>query len=339
MATVNDPADSFLSPAATSDSSPAVAVAGGTGVVAAPAAAGLAPVPAGGESSNIGGVGTLMLRVFLENKLALVGVGLVLFMILFSWLGPVFYSTPQGTTVQITTTNYLAAPNGAHLLGTDQNGYDQLGRLMVGGQTSIEIALAAAAAATMFGVIYGAISGFVGGAVDAVMMRVVDIFLAFPVLLLVVVIAVIIGTTLPLLILIVAFVAWLVPSRLVRGETLSLRTREYVQAVRGMGGSRRRIVLRHIVPNTIGTIIVNATLQVADAMLLLAALAYLGIGLPPPATSWGQILSNGVQYVTSSPSRWWTFYPAGICIVLVVIGFNFVGDALRDSFETRLVRR
>src|SRR6202035_444764 len=117
----------------------------------------------GGEATDIGGLGIMMLRVFVENKLALVGVGLVLFMILFSFLGPVFYNTPQGTSVQITVANYLAAPNGAHLMGTDQNGYDQLGRLMVGGQTSIEIALAAAAAATMFGVIYGAISGFVGG--------------------------------------------------------------------------------------------------------------------------------------------------------------------------------
>lgn len=351
MATVNEPGpagepergygESYLAPAGTvtETSSSPVAAAGGTGVVTEPGAPDLTVAPTGGEAQDVGGVGMLMLRVFVENKLALVGIGLVLLMVLFSWLGPIFYSTPQGTTVLITDSNYLATPSIHHLLGTDQNGYDQLGRLMVGGQTSIEIALAAAAAATVFGVIYGAISGFVGGVVDAVMMRVVDIFLAFPVLLLVVVIAVIIGTTLPLLILIVAFVAWLVPSRLVRGETLSLRTREYVQAVRGMGGSRRRIILRHIVPNTIGTIIVNATLQVADAMLLLAALAYLGIGLPPPATSWGQILSNGVQYVTASPPRWWTFYPAGICIVLVVIGFNFIGDALRDSFETRLQRR
>lgn len=351
MASVNDPdlpaeasggyGESYLQPAPPEggQSSSPVAAAGGTGILTRPGAQDLTAVPSGGEATNTGGLGLLMLRVFVENKLALVGVGLVIFMVLFSWVGPIFYSTPQGTTVQITVSNYLAAPSGAHLLGTDQNGYDQLGRLMVGGQTSIEIALAAAAAATVFGVIYGALSGFVGGVLDAVLMRVVDILLAFPALLLVVVLAVIIGTSFPLLIFVVALVAWLVPSRLVRGETLSLRTREYVQAVKGMGGSRRRIILRHIIPNTIGTVIVNATLQVADAMLLLAALSYLGVDVPPPATSWGQILSNGVQYVTSSPPRWWTFYPAGICIVLVVIGFNFIGDALRDSFETRLQRR
>jgi peptide/nickel transport system permease protein len=238
MASVNDP------PLTTDAGDPFGGYHGSTAVAPTPAPLATQPppdltaVPSGGEAADIGGMGRLMLRTFIENKLALVGVGLVLFIILFSFLGPVFYNTPQGTSVQITVSDYLSPPNGAHLLGTDQNGYDQLGRLMVGGQTSIEIALAAALAATMFGVIYGAVSGFVGGVLDAFMMRIVDILLAFPALLLVVVLAVIVGSSTPLLIGIVAFVAWLVPSRLVRGETLSLRTREYVQAVRGMGGSR-----------------------------------------------------------------------------------------------------
>jgi peptide/nickel transport system permease protein len=123
----------------------------------------------------------------------------------------------------------------------------------------------------------------------------------------------------------------------VRGETLSLRVREFVQAVRVMGGGGTRIVLRHIIPNTIGTIIVNATFQVADAILLLAALGFIGLGVPSPQTDWGSMLSNGVSYAFDG--YWWEIYPTGVAIVLVVVAFNFVGDALRDAFEVRLQRR
>jgi peptide/nickel transport system permease protein len=169
------------------------------------------------------------------------------------------------------------------------------------------------------------------------MMRLVDVGLSIPQLFLLIVLAVIFHTSLGLLILIIALVSWLIPARLIRGETLTLRVREYVQAVRVMGGSRSRIVLRHIVPNAIGTIVVNATFQVADAILLLAALGYIGLGLPAPQTDWGSMLSNGVSYALDG--YWWEIYPAGIAIVLVVVAFNFVGDALRDSLEVRLQQR
>ena len=142
----------------------------------------------------------------------------------------------------------------------------------------------------------------------------------------------------PLLILVIAFVSWLVPARLVRGETLTLRVREYVQAVRVMGGSRRRIVLRHILPNAIGTIIVNATFQVADAILSPGPARVSSVsGCQPPQTDWGSMLSNGVNYAISG--YWWEIYPAGVAIVLVVVAFNFIGDALRDSLEVRLQQR
>jgi peptide/nickel transport system permease protein len=299
-------------------------------------------VPSGGEATGSGRLGMLMLRVFLENKLAVAGFAIVIFFILFSFLGPLFYHTPQGLGANgpvFSTSTYLAPPSSAHWLGTDANGYDELGRMMVGGQSALEIAIAAAGMATLFGVFYGAISGFAGGAVDSILMRIVDILLSIPSLFLLVVLAAVLGSSVLLLMLIVGIVAWLVPARLVRGETLTLRTREYVQAVRGMGGTRGRIVFRHIIPNAIGTIVVNATFQVADALLIVAALGYLGFGPSPPATSWGQILADGVQFVTSSPVRWWVFYPAGIAIVLTVVGFNFIGDALRDSLETRLQKR
>jgi len=143
--------------------------------------------------------------------------------------------------------------------------------------------------------------------------------------------------TVPLLILVLSLLAWLGPARLIRGETLSLRTREFVDAARSAGDRQSRIIRRHIIPNTIGTIIVNATFQVADAIILLATLSFLGFGLPPPAVSWGGMLSQGTTYLLDG--YWWEVYPAGIAVMLTVVAFNFVGDGLRDSFDARLRER
>lgn len=294
--------------------------------------------PSGGEARSSGGLAIQVLRVFVENKLAVVGAVVIILMVLFCFLGPVFYSTNQ-TNAQTALLNSVenAAPSSGHLLGTDANGFDMLGRIMFGGQTSLEVGFAAAAIATVVGVLWGAIAGFFGGWVDTIMMRIVDVLLSIPLLFLLIVLAVIFQSSLGLLILVIGFTAWLVPARLVRGETLVLRVREFVQAVRVMGGTSRRIVLRHVVPNTVGTIIVNATFQVADAILYLAALGFIGLGVPAPQTDWGSMLSDGVNYAASG--YWWEIYPAGVAIVLVVVALNFVGDALRDAFEVRLQRR
>jgi peptide/nickel transport system permease protein len=139
------------------------------------------------------------------------------------------------------------------------------------------------------------------------------------------------------MIVVLSFIAWLGPARLVRGEALSLRTREYVEAVKVAGGTQRRIVLRHIVPNAIGTIMVNTSFLIADAILALAALSFLGLGLPDTTPTWGGMLSNGVNVIYDG--YWWQLYPAGIAIVLTVVAFNFIGDALRDSLDVRLQRR
>lgn len=280
------------------------------------------------------GVWRLALDVFVENRLAVVGVGIFAFLVLFCFVGPLIYHTDQ---VNSDLSNANLAPTLAHPLGTDTAGYDVLGRLMVGGQTSIEVGIAAAIIATTFGVIYGAIAGFFGGIVDALMMRAVDAMLAIPPLFLLLFIASAFTPTIFILIIAVALVSWLVPARLIRAEALTLRTREYVQAVSMMGGGGTRIIARHIVPNTIGTIMVNATFQVADAILLVAYLSFLGLGIPPPATNWGNILSGGVDYIFAG--YWWLIYPAGIAIVLAVVAFNFIGDALRDALEVRLQKR
>lgn len=288
----------------------------------------------GGDGAASGTALRLILRTFVENKLAVVGLSLIVAIVLFCYVGPLFYHTDQVHT-NINTLNL--APSARHLLGTDNNGYDVLGRLMEGGQISIEVGLAVAVVATFIGVIYGAIAGFFGKIADVIMMRVVDIGLAIPIVFLFIYVSRIFKPTVLLLILLLSVISWLGPARLVRGEVLSLRTREYVQAVRTMGGRSHRIILRHLVPNAIGTIIVNATFQVADAILILAALQYLGFSLPPPTPTWGGMLSDGTSFLLDG--YWWEVYPALIMIVLIVVAFNFVGDALRDSLEVRLQRR
>jgi peptide/nickel transport system permease protein len=293
--------------------------------------------PEGGESTNSGSIGIQIVRVFVENKLAVVGLVTIVAMVVFCFLAPHFYHTNQ-TNQQAALLNTENAPPGAgHPLGTDGTGFDILGRLMYGGQTSLIVGFASALVATVVGVIYGAISGFFGGWVDSLLMRIVDILLSIPVLFLLIAMVTIYHASESLLIIVIAFVSWLVPARLIRGETLSLRVREYVQAVSVMGGGRSRIIGRHIIPNAVGTIVVFATFQVADSILLLAALGFLGFGVPSPQTDWGTMLSNGAD--AAGNGWWWQIYPAGIAIVLVVVAFNFVGDALRDALEVRLQRR
>jgi peptide/nickel transport system permease protein len=276
----------------------------------------------------------MILAVFVENRLAIVGLGIILFMLLFSFVGPLIYHTQQ-----VFNNPNIAnhAPSLAHPLGTDQVGYDVLGRMMLGGQSSLEIGVAAAFIAVTLGVLWGAAAGLAGGFLDALMMRIVDSLLSIPYLFALILLGAIFTTSIPELIIVIGLVAWLVPARLVRGETLSLRVREYVQAVRVMGGSTRRVLFRHIIPNTVGTIVVNATFQVADAIIFVATLSYLGLGVPPPATNWGNELSSGLNYIFAG--YWWLIYPAGIAIVVTVVAFNFVGDALRDALEVRLQQR
>jgi peptide/nickel transport system permease protein len=275
------------------------------------------------------------LDVFLENRAAVVGVVIIVGFVLFCFVGPLLYHTDQIHTNL--SQEELSPGTGGHLLGTDQNGYDQLGRLMVGGQSSIEVGIAAALLATIVGTLWGAIAGYVGGVLDAVMMRFVDAVLSIPGLFLLLFLASVITPTVPMLIVVVAGVSWLTTSRLVRGEALTLRVREYVQAVRVMGGGGTRAVLRHIAPNAVGTIAVNATFQVADAILLIAVMSFLGLGVPPPAADWGGMLSRGIDFI--SQGDWWLIYPPGVAIILIVVAFNFIGDALRDAFEVRLQRR
>jgi peptide/nickel transport system permease protein len=277
------------------------------------------------------GLGRRTLAVFAGSKLALTGVLVLLALLAFCFLGPLLHPTDQ---VHTDLTQAGLAPGAGHPLGTTDLGYDLLGRLMYGGQASLEVGLAAGLLATLFGTVYGAVAGYFGGWVDAAMMRVTDAALAIPALFLLVVVAAIVTPSKPVLILIIASVAWLSPARLIRGEALALRSRDYIHAMRLMGGGGGRAVFRHILPNAVGTVVVNATFQIADAILYVAYLSFLGLSIPPPAADWGSMLSSGITY--TQVGYWWLIFPPGLAIVLVVAAFNFIGDGLRDAFDVRL---
>ena len=271
------------------------------------------------------------LIVFRQNRLALAGLVIVLGFLLFCFVGPVFYHTNQiATNVQIAN----QPPSAKHLLGTDSVGYDELGRLMVGGRITLLIALAVAVLATSIGLIWGCVAGVSRAAVDSLMMRIVDAALAIPGIFLLIFLNSILKPSVFVLIFVITALAWLVPSRLVRAEVLTLRERPFVEAARAAGANGARIVLRHMVPNVFGTVVVNATFQVADAVLTVAALSFLGLGIPPPAANWGSMLANGVNYTFAG--YWWQIWPAGLCIVAVVVGFNFIGEGFRDTIDVRL---
>jgi peptide/nickel transport system permease protein len=272
-------------------------------------------------------------RRFRANKLALIGTTIVILLVLFCFAGPLIRPTDQ-VTVNIAL-DAINQPWGSpgHPLGTNDLGYDVLGRLMKAGQTSLTIGLLAGILATFIGTCWGAIAGYIGGVVDAVMMRVVDAGIALPATFLLLILSAIIRPSIPLMIVVIGLVSWLVPARLIRAEAISIKTRAYVMALRAVGGSHTRAVARHIIPNTIGTMIVNATFQVADAILLVAYISFLGMGVEPPATDWGAMLTNGIQYTYAG--YWWLIFPAGLLIVITVCAFNFVGDGLRDMFDVK----
>jgi peptide/nickel transport system permease protein len=276
----------------------------------------------------------LLLRDFLRQRMGVVGLLIIIVMILFSFVGPLVYKTNQ---VQTNVLAITLAPGGKHPLGTDAAGYDVLGRLMFAGQSSLEVGVAAAVIAAIIGTVFGAVAGFTGGWLDAALMRIVDALVAIPALLIVLLIATIVTPSTGTVILVLGLLSWLTTARLVRGEVLVIRRLDYVRAAESFGERRWRILYEHVVRNVVGTVVVQATFEVANAILLLAALSFLGLGPPPPAANWGGMLTDGLNYIADG--YWWLIYPAGVCIVLTVVAFNLLGDGLRDVVEVRLRSR
>jgi peptide/nickel transport system permease protein len=267
----------------------------------------------------------LLQKGILRSPQARAGLLVVAAVAAFCFLGPLFYHTNQ---VRVNLNNASLPPGAGEPLGTDSDGYDILGRMMLGGQSSLELGLAVAVATTLLGTVYGAIAGMAGGIIDAIMMRVVDTLLAVPALVLLLILVNVFTANLPMIILLLTFLSWLGTARLVRGEVLGLRTRDYVLAARAMGAGPRWILSRHLIRNAVGVIVVSATFTVSDAILTLSALSFLGLGLPPPSADWGTMLSNGLDYLFDG--YWWTVYPPAIILIVTVLGFNLIGEGIRD---------
>jgi peptide/nickel transport system permease protein len=270
-------------------------------------------------------------RAFLHNPLGVIGLVLLVFLVLFSFVGPLIYRV---SPYQPDLSALLQPPSPQHPLGTDPLGRDALARLMQGGQLSLIVGFAAALVSMAFGTVYGITSGILGGFVDVVMMRIVDVIFALPGIFILLLLNSIFTPNAFVMVFVIASLAWVGVARLVRSEVLRLRELDYVEAARATGASTTRIIFRHLLPNVTSVVLVAGTFQVADAILTVAALSYLGLGLPPPAANWGGMLSDSLQYVFQNP--WWLIYPPGICIVLAELGVNFVGDALRQAFDPRL---
>jgi peptide/nickel transport system permease protein len=301
----------------------------------------LSTIAEGGDVQAIAGGWRLAVREFANNKIAVLGVGILVFFVLLCFAGPLFYHTNQSLTQPLNANLApgAASPLGgnAGILGTDEHGFDELGRIMAGGQTALEIGFFAAFISIVIGTLYGAVAGLSGRLIDGIMMRFVDIVYSIPFLFIVLVLATKFSATVLEESLLLGFFSWLVPSRLMRGEVLTLRERDFVLAARVMGSGRARLVYKHLIPNALSVTIVNVTFLVADSILALAFLGFLGFGLQYPAASWGDMLGNADTNISSG--QWWLVYPVGFCLVAVVMACNLIGDALRDAFDVRLRRR
>lgn len=272
-------------------------------------------------------------RMIRANKLSLVSLIVIFLLILFSILAP--WLTPYGEA-DMDLMHRLAPPSAEHLLGTDEAGRDVLTRLLYGSRVSLMVGIVPTLLSMVIGAVLGVTAGYLGGAVDSIIMRLADIVLAFPSMLLAMVIMYTLGDGLFNVFLTLTLMNWGTVARIARAETLKLKTIDYVEAARSIGMSKGRIIMRHILPNCIPTLIVLFTLNVPSAILTESALSFLGLGIQPPSASWGLMVNTGRQYLFNAP--WLSFAPSG-AIMLAVLSFNFLGDGLRDAIDPRLRRR
>jgi oligopeptide transport system permease protein len=264
-----------------------------------------------------------------KNYLALFGLAIIGFLCVVSLLTP--WIAPYGYEEQ----NLLlgaTSPSAEHWLGTDIFGRDMLTRIMYGGRVSLTVGFIATAVALVIGVLWGAVAGFVGGRIDAVMMRIVDIMYALPFMIFIVLLMVVFGRNILLLFLAIGAVEWLTMARIVRGQVMALRKQEFIEAAHSLGLSQWTIIRRHIIPNTLGPVIVYTTLTIPSVMLLEAFLSFLGLGIQPPQSSWGLLINYGVETMEEYP---WLLIFHGVTLSLTLFALNFLGDGLRDALDPR----
>ncbi len=266
-------------------------------------------------------------RRLLRHRLAVASVGILLFVAIVAIFAGVF--APKGYAVQ-ELTKQLLSPGRGHWLGTDTLGRDELSRIIYGGRISLAVGFGVALSAGIIGTVVGALAGFYGGRLDTLLMRLTDLFLSIPLLVILIIAATLLGGSVIDIVVVLALFFWMPLARIVRGVFLSLREKEFVEAARAIGASNTRIIVRHMLPNALGPIIVNVTLAVAEAILIESVLSFLGFGIQPPTPTWGNMLAESRDLATTAP--WLVWFP-GLCILLTVLCVNFFGDGLRDAFD------
>jgi peptide/nickel transport system permease protein len=273
-------------------------------------------------------------RRLAQDGRARLGLGVVVLLVFAALAAPVI---ARHDPVQIDLLRQLERPSAEHWMGTDVQGRDVWARLVYGARVSLAVGLVSQAIALVIGVALGLVAGFYGRWVDDLVMRLADVTLAFPTLLLLIAMVAALQPSLGVVLLVIGLVGWAGMARLVRGQVLVVRQLEYVQAVRALGGRDRRVMVRHVLPNVIAPVVIAATLGVAGAIMAEAALSFLGLGSQPPAPSWGQDINYSQRYLSNL--FWWMSAGPGLAIFLAVFAFNFLGDALRDALDPQLRRR
>ena len=313
----------------------------------------------------------MVVRRFFRSRLSIIGLVMVVGLFLFSFVGPLIYTqwgeiqldesgktqyaisettytvngveyTLRQTTEKYLKDNFLSAPSAEHILGTDSQGYDVFVRLMYGGRISLTVSFIAVFLITILGVILGGISGYFGGAIDTVIMRLCDVLMCLPGVSILLIISTILDASgidakyrIYLLMIYLTFISWTGTARLVRGQILSLREQEYMVAAEAMGYSTGRKIFKHLIPNVMPQLIVQMTLSLGSMILYEATLSYLNLGVKAPYAAWGTMINIISTDQNILQNHWYVWVPAGICIVIAVLGFNFVGDGLRDALDPK----
>ncbi|HEX5727202.1 MAG TPA: oligopeptide ABC transporter permease [Longimicrobiaceae bacterium] len=271
-------------------------------------------------------------RHFRRNKLAMAGLTVMILLYVVTLITPLIAPFDPAAQGNIVLSRYLE-PSLEHLMGTDKFGRDIFSRVLYGARISLSIGFIAVGISVTLGTLVGAFAGYFGGIVDTVLMRLTDMMLSFPRLVLLIVVIALFDTSIYLVVTVLGLTGWMGTARLVRGEVLSLREREFIQAARALGMNDARIIFRHLIPNTMAPVIVSATLGIGQTILTEASLSFLGLGVQPPTPSWGNMVSDGRDALITA---WWIATFPGIAIVVTVIAFNLLGDGLRDALDPRL---
>ncbi len=289
-----------------------------------------------GRVHNAGRLGDSQWRIaarhFRKSKVALAGLLIIFLLYLVAVLAPLLAPFDPIAQENVVATSFLK-PSTLHWLGTDRFGRDVLSRILYGARISLAIGFVATAISVTLGTLLGAVAGYFGGKVDALIMRFTDLVLAFPRLILLILIVALFQPSISVIIIVLGLTQWPNTTRIVRGDVLSLREREFIQAARALGLGRTRIILRHLIPNVMAPVIVTATLGIGNTIVLEAGLSFLGLGVQPPTPSWGNMVTDGRDVLLSA---WWIATFPGLVIVLTVLAFNLVGDGLRDALDPRL---